>query len=419
MGLRRANKNYIYLNEFTNPANLDVLSSGNDVRPLVIGVDTLSPPTELFSSLDQGGIFGVPNAVTKISEANPALDPTKYGLDFWQSLVGELVTVKGAYLTARPNKFGDVWVRGDYKATGVNAQGGITMLQGDANPEAILIGSPLDGSKNPTDTKMGDFVGDVTGVVSNAFGFYRILPLTKVAVQRSASADYGTASFTSAGDCSGLTIGDYNAENLMPNSAHMPKVIDQIVHKLLTPDLIFLQEIQDNSGSEDDGTTSANVTLSTLTKGIESASGIKYAFADVDPEDGMDGGQPGGNIRCAYLYRTDTIQLYKPKQGGSTDANDVVKTADGPELTLNPGRIDPSNEAFANTRKPLAAMWKTIKDGKVFFTVNVHQTSKGGSTTLHADARPPLNKGVEKRTSQNEATAVSYILTVYKSIVLC
>ncbi|KAJ6787300.1 hypothetical protein PWT90_07615 [Aphanocladium album] len=388
---------------YSRPTNLVVRSSGNAVKPLVIAVDTLSPPTQDYSGLDVGGIFGVPNAVNLVSESNPTLDPTKYGLDFWQSLLGELVTVKGAFQTSRPNKFGDVWVRGEWNTTGVNAHGGITMLEGDANPETIIIGTPLDGSKNPSDTKLGDYLGDVTGVVSNAFGFYRLLPLTAVAATRQASAEYPPVAFNSTGNCKGITVASYNAENLAPDSAHLPRVVDQIVNKLRLPDLIFLQEVQDNSGPANDGVTSASVTLGTLAEALQKASGVGYNFTEVEPVNNKDGGQPGGNIRQAYLYRADVLELYKPNQGGSTDVNEVV---DGPALKYNPGRIDPSNPAYDNSRKPLAAQWKTVKKGgKVFFTVNVHMGSKGGSSTLHGDQRPPVNKGVEKRTSQNEAVA--------------
>lgn len=367
------------------------------------------------------------------------LDPTAYGLDFWESLVGELVTIQSAHLVSRPNQYGDVWVRGNYTVTGVNGHGGLTMLDGgeslffalvrsslceetataamdmaltrqkynhvDANPEAIVVGSPLDGSKNPTDTKMGDYIGDVTGVVYNAFGTYRVLPLTAVKTITPSSPDYPATSLASSAHCNGLTVADYNAENLAPNSAHLPSVVSQIVTKLRTPDLIFLQEVQDNSGPVDNGVTSANLTLSTLTQGIEKTSGVRYDFVEVAPVDGQDGGQPGGNIRCAYLYRPDAVELYKPNPGGSNDENAVV---DGPSIKYNPGRIGQSDANFEATRKPLVAMWKPVKGpNKVFFTINVHFSSKGGSTGLHGDPRPPVNKGVEKRTGQMELTAVS------------
>lgn len=126
----RSADNYPYLTELDNPKNVVVVSSGSEFKPLVVGVDTLPPPTEEFSSLDKGGVFGVPNGVGSLSKDDPTLDPTKYGLDFWESLVGEFVTLKDVYLVSRPNQYGDVWVRGDWPVTGLNSHGGLTMLEG-------------------------------------------------------------------------------------------------------------------------------------------------------------------------------------------------------------------------------------------------------------------------------------------------
>lgn len=254
---------------------------------------------------------------------------------------------------------------------------------------------------------MGDYYGDITGVVYYAFGFYRVLPLTNIAPIRNSSAEHDAVSFASKGSCKGITVASYNAENLAPNSSHLPQVVDQIVDKLRTPDLIILQEVQDGSGPTDDGVVSANLTLSTLTESLFETSGIEYDFAEVEPEDGVDGGQPGGNIRCAYLYRPDVVELYEPNQGGSVDANEVLE---GPLLKYNPGRIDPANPAWDASRKPVVAQWRAVNGGKKpFFTVNVHFTSKGGSTSLHGDARPPVNLGVDQRTLQADVTAVCSI----------
>ncbi|KAK7433153.1 hypothetical protein QQZ08_000084 [Neonectria magnoliae] len=399
----RSSADYLYLTELTSPANIVVQSSNTAFEPLVIGVDTPTPPGKHYSKLDGGDVFAVPNAATRVSVANPKLQPKTYGLDFWESLVGELVTVRDAYAVSRPNSFGDVWVRGDWKVSGLNGHGGLTMLDKDAQPEAIIIGSPVDGSDNPDDTKLGDYLGDITGIVYNAFGFYRILPLTAVAVVESTDADYPAVGFTSIGTCKGITVGDYNAENLNPASIHLPLVIDQIVHKLLTPDIIFLQEVQDNTGATNDGVVSANETLSALVDGIEEASGVVYDFVDVDPVNNKDGGQPGGNIRVAYLYRPDAVQLVDVNPGNATEVNEVFP---GPTLKYNPGLIEPANSAWDASRKPLVAMWKPVKGSSTpFFTVNVHFGSKGGSSSLHGDPRPPVNKGVEKRTLQAQLTA--------------
>ncbi|KAK4119042.1 DNase I-like protein [Parathielavia appendiculata] len=405
----RSNANYMYLTEITSPKNVKVLSSGNLVTPLVIGKDTLSPPTVQYSSLDNGDIYNVPNGVVNVSAVNPVLDPTKYGLDFWESLSGELVTVKKPVAIKTPNQYGDTWVIGDWVATGRNKHGGVTMSDKDSNPEAIIIGSPLDGTKNSADSKMGDQFEDITGIVQHAFGFYSILPLTAIKTATPASAAVPPTSLLSQGNCKAITVGSYNVENLNPKSTHLPQIAAHIVDYMKTPDLLFVQEVQDNSGETDDGVVSANVTLTALVGAIESLSGVTYAFADVDPVNNADGGAPGGNIRTAYLYRPEVVRLYKPNQGGATDATEVVPVSNGskavPALSFNPGRIDPANPAWERSRKPLAAAWKAKGARRPFYTVNVHWASKsGGGTSLHGDRRPPLNGAVEARSAQANVT---------------
>lgn len=83
----------------------------------------------------------------------------------------------------------------------------------------------------------------------------------------------------------------------------MPQVADQIANFLKSPDIMFMQEIQDSSGETDDGTVDANLTLSTLITAIHAAgSTAKYDFTEVISANDQDGGENGGNIRPAYLY---------------------------------------------------------------------------------------------------------------------
>ncbi|KAK5658035.1 hypothetical protein OQA88_2590 [Cercophora sp. LCS_1] len=398
----RANANYLFLTEITSPQNVKVVSSGNKVTPLVIGKDTVDPPNVQYSSLDGGDVYALPNAVTNISIANPVLKPQQYGLDFWESLSGELVTIRKPTAIQQPNSYRDTWVTGDYTVTGRNKHAGVTMSDKDSNPEAILIGAPLDGTRNPTTSKMGDVFADVTGIVTNTFGFYTILPLTALNLTSPSNPSVSPTTLRSTSTCRALTIGDYNVENLSPSSAHLPKIASHIVSYLRTPDLIFVQEIQDDSGATDDGTVSADKTLSTLIASISSLSGVLYSFATVEGINNQDGGAPGGNIRQAYLYRPEVVQLYKPNPGGPGD--NAVVLPDG-ALSFNPGRIEPTHEAWSASRKPVVAAW-LAKDGKKpFYTVNVHWSSKGGGTTLHGDARPPINGAVGKRLVQASVTA--------------
>lgn len=88
-----------------------------------------------------------------------------------------------------------------------------------------------------------------------------------------------------------------------PRSHHLPVIAEHIVNYLNAPDIVFVQEIQDDSATKDDGTVSANKTLAALTNAVVKASSgnVRYEFVNISPEDNMDGGQPGANIRVAYL----------------------------------------------------------------------------------------------------------------------
>lgn len=248
----RSTPDHLFLTEIASPRNVRKISSGNEVEPLVIGQGGIDPPTEQYSSLDNGDVFGLPNNVSQISNVNPELEPDMYGLDFWESLSGELVTIRRPTAISKPNNFRDTWVVGDWRATGRNSRGGLTVTDRDANPEAILIGAPLDGTRNPADTRLGDGLEDITGVITYAYGFYRILPLSAIKAARPVKAPLERTKLVAGGDCSSLTIGSYNVENLAPDSSHLPRVADHIVDYLNTPTLVFLQEIQDNNGPTDD-----------------------------------------------------------------------------------------------------------------------------------------------------------------------
>lgn len=123
----RSSPAFLFLTELTSPGNVTVLSTGNTVTPIVIGERGLNPPTEQYSDLDNGDVFSVPNNVSQVSNVNPELSQRRFGLDFWESLSGELVTVQQARALSMPNRFGDTWVVGGWRTTGDNERGGLTM----------------------------------------------------------------------------------------------------------------------------------------------------------------------------------------------------------------------------------------------------------------------------------------------------
>lgn len=122
----RSNVNYLPLTEITFPKVRAVLARNFTFAPIALG-SPRSPPTKLLSSLDEGDVFGVPNNQSLISVVNPVLQPNKYGLDFWESLVGEYVTIKNPRAVGRPNQYGDTWVVGTWATTGDNERTGLTL----------------------------------------------------------------------------------------------------------------------------------------------------------------------------------------------------------------------------------------------------------------------------------------------------
>src|SRR5207237_7023503 len=124
---------------------------------------------------------------------------------------------------------------------------------------------------------------------------------------------------------------------------------------LRAPDLIAVEEIQDNNGPTDDGTVDASATIGRLESAIQAAGGPAYTSREIDPVNDQDGGEPGGNIRQIFLFRTDRgLEFVDRPGGGSTTATTVVSGGSGPELSVSPGRVARTNAGWNGTAKPPA-----------------------------------------------------------------
>ncbi|KAH7920973.1 DNase I-like protein [Leucogyrophana mollusca] len=414
-------KNDLYVVELESPTDIVVHSKSATVSPVVLGKDR-TPPTGQLSALDNGpdGFLSVPNNVSSVEAVNAQLQPNKYGLDFWQSLSGQLVQIPAPVAVDFNDRYGSFWVHGDWDVTGKNSRGGLTMILGSdglptPHPEMVVIGKPLDGTKNPT-VSIGTTLSDITGIVQFQYDYFTILPLTAPTVKKAPTSNVPSTSITSSKDACTITVGDYNVENMSPTSDHMVAVATHIAENLKSPDILFVQEIQDNSGTKDDGVVDAQTTLTNLVAAITKAgSKVKYSFVDINPVNDQDGGVPGGNIRQAYLYNPDKVSLVSGSHpGGATDAVEVKKDSSG-KLTLsyNPGRIDPTNPAWKSSRKPLVAAWQTVS-GDRFFTINLQLTAKLDSSSTWGDARPPINAGVSHRTEQVQVVA-DFVKTIHSA----
>ena len=355
--------NNLTITEFSQPDRIQTLSTGNPTpAPVVLGAAGRQPPTRVIDD-DRFAVF----------------DPADDGIDFYESLEGMLVEVPDAVAISPTNRFGEIVVLADAGAgQPLNSRGGLNMTPHTLHPQRIQLDDSLLPGAMPT-AQVGDALGHVRGPVSYRFGNFEVLVLTEPVVESAGLVPETTAL---VGTATHLTVGSFNVYNLDPNDhdksadladGQFAALADQIVHRLRAPDVLALQEVQDNSGAANDGTTSADQTAQTLIAAIAAAGGPKYEYADVAPPDGADGGQPGGNIRVAYLYQPARVALI-----GSVE------------------RIE--DDAFRRSRKPLKAAFDF--KGTKLTVINCHFSSKFGSPPLFGRIQPPTNGGLAQRLAQ-------------------
>jgi len=175
-----------------------------------------------------------------------------------------------------------------------------------------------------------------------------------------------------------LTVATFNVENLDPSDgSRFNRLARIIASNLRAPDVISLIEIQDDNGEVNDRVVSARQTYEKLISAINDNSGPQYDFVDIAPQDDQDGGAPGGNIRIGFLFQPERVRLFRAPKGSSSEAVAVLQSLNGPDLSLNPGRIDPNNDAFGDSRKPLAAQF-IFNNQKLFIIANHFVSKLGG-----------------------------------------
>src|SRR5262245_405011 len=198
-----------------------------------------------------------------------------------------------------------------------------------------------------------------------------------------------------------LAVATYNVENLDPTdpSDKFARLAAGIVTNLRNPDIVALEEIQDNNGPTNDGTVAADQTLDLFTAAIVAAGGPQYEWRQIDPLDLSDGGEPGGNIRVGFLFNPARVTFVDRPGGDATTAVEVVADRNRkPRLSVSPGRIDPMSAAWNNSRKPLVGEF-VFNDKTVFIVAN-HFNSKGGDQPLFGRFQPPVRSSEVQRLAQ-------------------
>src|SRR5690606_3190633 len=128
-----------------------------------------------------------------------------------------------------------------------------------------------------------------------------------------------------------LSVATYNVENLSAGSGQevFDRLAEGIVDNLAAPAVVGLEEVQDDSGPDDDGTVTPEATLKRLTDAVSAAGGPAYQWRQIDPEAGADGGQPGGNIRNVFLFDPERVSFTDRERGDAATPVEVVDGADG------------------------------------------------------------------------------------------
>jgi len=387
-----------------------VVTGTGSVAPTVVGAGGRVPPTAIIDDDTPDPLLDDPPLVSGDVDENPAFDPEEDGIDFYESLEGMLTEVRDALATQPTNDFGEVptLADGGAGATGRSARGGIlarafdmTLPQeyrlGDFNPERIIFDDAIVRPTPPMD--VGDrFAAPVRAVVDYSFGNFKFLALEFPSV-----VDGGLLpERTRAQRSSELSVAAYNVENLDPTdgAARFAAIAGQIVTSLRSPDIVSLIEMQDNNGAAQ-GDSDATVTFQLLIDAIRAAGGPVYDFRQIDPVPNADGGEPGGNIRVGFIFQPARVGFVDRGSATATTATEDDPAQRGAQLTFSPGRVDPGNPVWANSRKPLAGQFRFR--GDTLFVVANHFNSKGGDAPVLGRVQEPTRPSEVQRRGQARA----------------
>ncbi|MEU7964378.1 endonuclease/exonuclease/phosphatase family protein [Streptomyces sp. NPDC049097] len=369
------------LTEITKPT-VTVLSGGNAV-PAPVVVDARSVPDRYTPAGDKaanGSINGL------------ALQPKKYALDYYESLEGMNVQVADTRVVTATDPYTELWVTVKPHENADRRGGTVYGSYDSQNTGRLQIQSLGPVADFPTADVGDTLTGTTAGPMDfNQFGGYTLVA-NRIGTLKSGGLQRETTRKQSRDE---LALATYNVENLDPADTTFAAHASAIVNNLRSPDIVSLEEIQDDNGATDDGTVGASRTVNTLIDAIVAAGGPRYEWRSIDPVNDQDGGEPGGNIRQVFLFNPDRVSFTDRAGGDSTTAVGVTEVHGKAQLTASPGRIDPGSAAWTNSRKPLAGEF--VFRGRTVFVIANHLTSKGGDQPLTAQYQPPTRSSETQR----------------------
>ncbi|MFD4524025.1 endonuclease/exonuclease/phosphatase family protein [Streptomyces sp. NPDC058470] len=369
--------------EITAPTT-KVLSSDNPL-PAAVTLDATTVPDAYTPTAAGGSIDSL------------ALEPATYALDFYESLEGERVAATDTRVVGATTAYDEVWVTVKPGESATPRGGTLYSSYDQPNTGRIKVMSIDDTATFPV-ANVGDVLSGTTAgpLDYSTYGGYN-LQATQLGTLTAKGLKPET---TRKQKSTELAVATYNVENLdaLDEQAKFDRLAGGVAVSLNSPDIVALEEIQDDNGATNNGTVTSEATLTRFTDAIVAAGGPRYSWRYVTPENNQDGGEPGGNIRQVFLFNAKRVSFTDRPGGDATTATDVVKTRKGAQLTYSPGRIDPASDAWDASRKPLVGEF-TFRGEQVFVIAN-HFLSKGGDEPLHGSDQPPARSSETQRNAQ-------------------
>ncbi|SDK87532.1 endonuclease/exonuclease/phosphatase family protein [Streptomyces indicus] len=386
-----ANSGNQSLTQITKPT-VTVVSAGNEL-PAAVTIEGRKVPAAYAPEGDPAE----GNSINRLP-----LHPRSYALDYYESLEGMNVAIGTSRVVGATDPYNELWVTVKPWENPTHRGGARYGSYTSQNTGRLQIQqlTPISESPFPK-ADVGDrLTGRTEGPLDfNQFGGYTLTARTLGTVE---DRDLPRER-TRRQDRDDLAVATYNVENLDPKDpqAKFDALAQAVVENLASPDILALEEIQDDNGATNDGTVAAGETLRKFTEAIKAAGGPAYEWRSIDPENNKDGGEPGGNIRQAFLFNPARVSFTDRPGGDATTATAVVRHKGRAALTLSPGRIDPANPAWENSRKPLAGEFSFR--GRPVIVIANHFGSKGGDESLTSHHQPPVRSSEAKRIEQARA----------------
>ncbi|MEV6958395.1 endonuclease/exonuclease/phosphatase family protein [Streptomyces sp. NPDC051207] len=379
-------------------ATVTVVSSGNALpAPAVVDADSVP---DAYAPQPNGSINALP------------LEPGTYALDYYESLEGMNIRVSDTRVVGATDPYTELWVTVKPEENASRRGGTVYGSYGSQNTGRLQIQS-LGRAADFPDANVGDtLAGATTGPLDyNQYGGYTLVA-NELGTLKSGGLERETTREQRNGE---LAVATYNVENLDPSDDTFDAHASAIVNNLASPDIVSLEEIQDNNGATNDGTVAADRTVTKLIDAIVAAGGPRYDWRGIDPANGTDGGEPGGNIRQVFLFNPDRVSFKDRAGGDATTAVGVTEERGRAALTVSPGRIAPADAAWRNSRKPLAGEF--VFRGRTVILIANHFNSKGGDQSLTSQYQPPARNSETQRHLQAAAVNafVKDVLDVQKN----